>query len=107
MIDPTESWGLTDAEREKVKAERGVQYFSAPDVWNLDQAICASVSNGLVLLSGSPWTHLDDEALKHAGALGKYARELHETWGEDREKLTAGAQDALRWVADNLSRLWD
>lgn len=85
-------------------------------VWGLDRHLCHILSQQLTQLadeahgwpgSSSPYPTFEDwtAALRQAAnGLGGYAGR---DGAEDEQQRVVAAQQALRWVADNLPDLWD
>lgn len=89
------------------------------DTWNLDETICKRVGEMLIHLSeishgwdDHHYASYEEEMadIRSKGqALVDYARGRWDPdhFGDGGKKRYAAAQDALRWVADNLDTLWD
>lgn len=99
--------------------------WAAPEIWNLGEALGAWLGSALqqFYVTDHPITVRPDsywaELLQHADALAKFgdfddekrllARLHSENTPEihaEMEARTEAAQNALRWVADNLDALW-
>jgi len=100
------------------RARRG---WADQDTWSLDGYLCRSTAGALRHLADHAhgWPGTDTypqpevwQSALHKAAAAMDAWERHETAvGEDEqaeeERVYAEAQDAFRWVADNLGHLWD
>lgn len=66
-------------------------------IWNLDQHLCRTLGQQLILLSKND----DNDYWYHGEMLLRYGDEQLEDEGLEYARV------ALRWVADNLKYLWD
>lgn len=99
--------------------------WAAPEIWNLGEALGAWLGSALqqFYIVDKPITGRSDgywdEMAKHADALVKFGdfddekRLLARLHSENTPEIhaevdarTEAAQEALRWVADNLDALW-
>jgi hypothetical protein len=106
-----------DNARREVKwaRQRVVRGWDDRAMWSLDDHLAKTLGEQLVwmskILHGHPCDYPDKEwtadLLKHGEALLNYQRLHYESYGDDWDAAYRPAQDALRWVADNLASLWD
>lgn len=105
--------------------DRRVKGWAAPEIWNLGEALGTWLGTALkeFIAVDKPITLRDDEywdeMAKHADALIAFGdfddeKRILEKMHPDNiqdirpelEARTVAAQNALRWVADNLENLW-
>jgi hypothetical protein len=84
-------------------------------VWSIHDHLSKSLGEQLLVLSEIHHVHPVDyppeqwgaDLKRHGEALLTHQRMNYEVHGDEWEALYGPAQDALRWVADNLASLWD
>lgn len=105
--------------------DRCVQGWAAPEIWNLGEALGAWLGSAMkeFIVVDKPITFRSDEfwdeMTKHADALVAFGdfddemRLLAQMHSENTPEIhaaitarTVAAQEALRWVADNLENMW-
>ncbi len=96
--------------------QRVVRGWDDSAVWSVDSHLSRSLGQQLVVMSeiahGHPVDYPFDrwvaDLKTHGAALLTYQREHYDTHDQEAwDALYGPAQDALRWVADNLASLWD
>lgn len=99
------------------RARRG---WADDDVWMLKFHLAASLGSSLLFLADNGFSYPGNEKYpdgtswrrdlrKHGRALKEYtyASEGADSENPDARPHLEAAQEALRWVADNLDDLWD
>lgn len=109
---------LSALQRRGERARRGWDHQA---LWSLDTHLCATLGAQLTGLAdiahGWPQSEtypdyddwiaaLRDNAAKLTAYGNKWDLDIN-PYGEESEQVYKDAQDALRWVADNLGALWD
>jgi hypothetical protein len=99
--------------------QRATRGWADADTWSLHVYLCSALGGALEHLAGNThgWPGTPDysafedwTAALHTAAAGLTGRAVRDHDPADQAAdaaALAGAQDALRWVADNLPDLWD
>lgn len=98
--------------------QRVVRGWDDSAVWSLDDHLGETLGAQLVEMADIahaypgehyPFEQWTADLRSHGEALLTYQREHYEgaDHGAEWDSIYAPAQDALRWVADNLGSLWD
>lgn len=94
-------------ERARVWFQRGSRGYTDNEVWMIDVFLCQRLGSMLALHADGARNYPADKTYDEwIGELRSAADGLL-AFDPDDADCVRGAQDALHWVADNLTRLWD
>lgn len=95
--------------------QRVVRGWDDRSLWSLDDRLAKTLGEQLVKMADIAHGHPADypfdqwtgDLRKHGEALLTYQRQHYDARGAEWNAIYEPAQEALRWVADNLAHLWD
>lgn len=96
--------------------QRVVRGWDDSALWSLDDHLAKTLGAQLVTMAEIAHSYPGDDypfdkwtadLRKHGEALLAYRKGHYDVFGDEWDALYTPAQEALRWVADNLAALWD